>query len=575
MVKLNNSAFRTPSKLFKSSPLSEASTSSSLTTTPNSSELLDDLLHFNHMKNNNDNTMDIDVSREAVQALTQALSELQIELRERTNEESVLRQTVQALSTALQTTEQARLDACLQVERLQFRLQAVTFCDYDPYEEERKELKRKKKSHTHSSTSPTNNSSSSKDKRDKSKKRPDRVRKSSHESNRSVTKSRKDDKTLSNEKKSLRESKPRKKMDMHPQPLSSRGPIDLDDMEDLSGCSDEEFEASYEDDYHSYENSGTTSTTTSSVEGDNYDSDDSLTKTERVSTLPWRSFKPPPHIKADGRMPVDLDIIDDLMAADHPEEAADHSEEANNDTYSEDKRPPSESVESPTCVSQLPNSSTRSPGTGFMEKRSLWSKDDESLGETPSQASFYRILQERDYAQTAAKYLSEELLRSKDEVEKLREQLHKSSAFLELTYADTSDDESNGAKTEGTTRKTKSDVHEVDQHHHNPQKLPGSASASSSVTSSSAGGRKPPPLKSLQWLLKGHHMDGKDPLAVLREVRGDLTKGIHDRKSKTKRPVGETDDVLQAWEPDYIREFVNDADTAAGLVKDGASKASL
>jgi chromosome segregation ATPase len=66
-------------------------------------------------------------SQETVQALTDALLELQMELRERCHECEVLRATVEALSSELRTSDSSLEEAQLQAERLDFRLQAVSY----------------------------------------------------------------------------------------------------------------------------------------------------------------------------------------------------------------------------------------------------------------------------------------------------------------------------------------------------------------------------------------------------------------------------------------------------------------
>jgi chromosome segregation ATPase len=67
-------------------------------------------------------------SQETVQALTDALLELQMELRERCHECEVLRATVEALSSELRTSDSSLEEAQLQAEKLDFRLQAVSYC---------------------------------------------------------------------------------------------------------------------------------------------------------------------------------------------------------------------------------------------------------------------------------------------------------------------------------------------------------------------------------------------------------------------------------------------------------------
>jgi chromosome segregation ATPase len=67
-------------------------------------------------------------SQETVQALTDALIELQMELRDRCQECEVLRVTVEALSSELRTSDSNLEEAELRAEKLDFRLQAVSYC---------------------------------------------------------------------------------------------------------------------------------------------------------------------------------------------------------------------------------------------------------------------------------------------------------------------------------------------------------------------------------------------------------------------------------------------------------------
>jgi hypothetical protein len=67
-------------------------------------------------------------SQDTVQALTDALHELQTELRDRCHECEVLRATVEALSSELRTSDSSLEEAELRAEKLDFRLQAVSYC---------------------------------------------------------------------------------------------------------------------------------------------------------------------------------------------------------------------------------------------------------------------------------------------------------------------------------------------------------------------------------------------------------------------------------------------------------------
>jgi chromosome segregation ATPase len=67
-------------------------------------------------------------SQETVQALTDALLELQMELRDRCHECEVLRATVEGLSSELRTSDSSLEEAELRAEKLDFRLQAVSYC---------------------------------------------------------------------------------------------------------------------------------------------------------------------------------------------------------------------------------------------------------------------------------------------------------------------------------------------------------------------------------------------------------------------------------------------------------------
>jgi hypothetical protein len=67
-------------------------------------------------------------SQETVQALTDALTELQMELRNRCHECEVLRATVEGLSSELRTSDSSLEEAELRAEKLDFRLQAVSYC---------------------------------------------------------------------------------------------------------------------------------------------------------------------------------------------------------------------------------------------------------------------------------------------------------------------------------------------------------------------------------------------------------------------------------------------------------------
>jgi hypothetical protein len=67
-------------------------------------------------------------SQETVQALTDALTELQMELRDRCHECEVLRATVDGLSSELRTSDGSLEEAELRAEKLDFRLQAVSYC---------------------------------------------------------------------------------------------------------------------------------------------------------------------------------------------------------------------------------------------------------------------------------------------------------------------------------------------------------------------------------------------------------------------------------------------------------------
>jgi hypothetical protein len=67
-------------------------------------------------------------SQETVQALTDALIELQMELRDRCHECEVLRATVETLSSELRTSDSSLEEAELRAEKLDFRLQAVSYC---------------------------------------------------------------------------------------------------------------------------------------------------------------------------------------------------------------------------------------------------------------------------------------------------------------------------------------------------------------------------------------------------------------------------------------------------------------
>lgn len=66
-------------------------------------------------------------SQETVQALTDALLELQMELRNRYHECEGLRATVEALSRELRTSDSSLQEAELRAEKLDFRLQAVSY----------------------------------------------------------------------------------------------------------------------------------------------------------------------------------------------------------------------------------------------------------------------------------------------------------------------------------------------------------------------------------------------------------------------------------------------------------------
>jgi hypothetical protein len=67
-------------------------------------------------------------SQETVQALTDALIELQMELRDRCHECEVLRATVEGLSSELRTSDISLEEAELRAEKLDFRIQAVSYC---------------------------------------------------------------------------------------------------------------------------------------------------------------------------------------------------------------------------------------------------------------------------------------------------------------------------------------------------------------------------------------------------------------------------------------------------------------
>jgi hypothetical protein len=266
-----------------------------------------------------------------MQALTMALSELQSELRDRAAEEDLLRQTISTLTKALQRTEEARAEALCKVEQVELELQGLTFIPYDPYKDERRKRKEKKKN-------------------------------------------RKTDKKLSKVKAT------KARLESVAKTAKSRSTaVDLDDMEDWSD--EEEFEASYDE------------------EAGSFHSTVSLQAPEsaplHTPSLPQQASPPPqplkPRFKADNRMPVDLDIMDDLVNETAVDSASEYAKKAG----------------------AVPNKAA-----------------DDYVWESPSQASFYRILQERDYAQTAAKRLSLDLIQSQEQIHKLQDQVKKYNASV-------------------------------------------------------------------------------------------------------------------------------------------------
>jgi hypothetical protein len=69
--------------------------------------------------------------QETMRALTDALKELQRDLREKSQQCQVLQETVAMISDDFIRSERNLLDANLRIERLEFKMQAVTFWDWD------------------------------------------------------------------------------------------------------------------------------------------------------------------------------------------------------------------------------------------------------------------------------------------------------------------------------------------------------------------------------------------------------------------------------------------------------------
>ena len=247
-----------------------------------------------------------DVLQEATEQLTQALHELQTDYRES-------QQTVLSLRQQLTEAQQLANFAQVEAERLELKLQGLTFCEYSPYMT--------------------------------------MANSSSHSSDHNAGKS---------NKKKKRKSKKK---------ISS---VDLDDSD--------------EDEYIIEERH----------------------RQEKLAAL--QRLTPKEFAKRKGNVPIDLDIVDDLLQqqSEVPTKSISLLEKFDLATGGDG------SVKSPTSVMDP-------------------TADETSLdANSPSHAAWNRILKERDYAQTAAQYLSQALHKAHEELEELRAAQSKQAAAMEL-----------------------------------------------------------------------------------------------------------------------------------------------